>query len=267
MLTRALAGATIALVIVLLARRVRALSTSGAVAAFLLGTVAIAAGWRWGAILVLYFVSSTALSHFRAAAKDARTAGMVEKGGERDAIQVLANGLGFGVAAGLALLSSVNASTDAMIRVAALGVGSLAASASDTWATEIGTLASSPPRSIVSWRHVLPGSSGGVTPIGLIAAAAGAAFIVLSAMALGWSARIALAAAIGGIIGSTMDSLFGATLQARRWCDRCQRPTERERHDCGELSRRDGGVSWLGNDAVNLVTGLAGGLVAAWLAR
>jgi uncharacterized protein (TIGR00297 family) len=264
---RAFAGAAIALGIVLLARRARALSISGAVAAFLLGTIAIACGWRWGALLMLYFASSTALSRFRAAAKDARTAGMVEKGGERDAIQVLANGLGFGIAAGLALLPSVISSPDALIRVAALGVGSLAASASDTWATEIGTLAPHPPRSIVSWRRVLPGSSGGVTPVGFAAAAAGAAFIALVALVLGWSPRIALAATLGGIVGSTLDSVLGATLQARRWCDRCQRPTERERHDCGELSRRDGGMSWLGNDAVNLVTGIAGGLVATWLAR
>ena len=267
MLLWRLVGPAIALVIVLLARRARALSTSGALAAFILGTVAIAAGWRWGALLVLYFASSTALSRFRATVKDARTAGMVEKGGERDALQVLANGLGFGVAAGLALLPSVSSSAETLIRVAALGVGSLAASASDTWATEIGTLAPHPPRSIVSWRRVLPGASGGVTPFGLAAAAAGAAFIALVALSLGWSPRIALAAAIGGIVGSTLDSVLGAAVQARRWCDRCQRPTERERHDCGELSRRAGGISWLGNDAVNLVTGLAGGLVAAWLAR
>ena len=267
MVTRALVGATIALFIVLLARRARALSRSGAVAAFLLGTLAIAAGWHWGALLVLYFASSTALSRFRAHAKDERTAGMVEKGGERDAIQVLANGLGFGIASGLALLPSVNSSTDALVRVAAFGVGSLAASASDTWATEIGTLAAHPPRSIVSLRRVLPGASGGVTVVGLGAAAAGAAFIALAATALSWSPRIALAAGVGGIVGSTLDSLIGATLQSRRWCDRCHRSTERERHDCGDLSRRSGGVSWLGNDAVNLVTGLAGGLVATWLAR
>ena len=267
MLARLLAGVAIALTIVLLARRARALSASGAVAALVVGTLAITAGWGWGALLLLYFGTSTALSRYGAAVKDARTAGVVEKGGERDAMQVLANGLGFVVAAALALVPDVASSPDAMARVAALGAGSLAASASDTWATEVGTLRARPPRSIVTWRVVAAGSSGGVTLAGFLAAAAGAAFIALAAFAMGWSPRVAAAAAIGGLAGSTLDSLIGATVQARRWCERCERATERAVHDCGAHTRSDGGISWLGNDAVNLASGVLGGLLAMLLAR
>ena len=63
----------------------------------------------------------------------ARTASIVAKGGERDAMQVLANGAMF---AGAAFAMVLRPDT----RWIALGAGALAASAADTWATEIGTL-------------------------------------------------------------------------------------------------------------------------------
>ena len=266
MFVRVVAGAVIALVVVALARRVRALSASGVVAAFAVGALAISAGWSWGALLVAYFVSSSVLSRYGAATKDARTAAIVAKGGERDAVQVLANGLGFAVAAALSLAPTM-ADAESWIRVAALGAGALAASASDTWATEIGTLASAQPRSILTLRPVPPGSSGGVTVVGLAAAVAGAAFVGIVAAAVGWPARLAVAACVGGVAGSTIDSILGATVQARRYCTRCDHATEREIHDCGMQTRASGGIRWLGNDAVNFVSTIAGGLLAMLMAR
>jgi uncharacterized membrane protein len=104
--------------------------------------------------------------------------------------------------------------------------------------------------------------SGGVTLAGTFAAVAGAAFIALVVTALSWPLRIAIAAFAGGIVGSTLDSVIGATLQQRRWCDRCQQPTERLVHDCGTTTRPSTGLAWLDNDMVNLVCGAAGGLLA-----
>ena len=262
MFARFIVGAAIALGIVILARRAGTLASSGAVAAFVVGTVAIGAGWSWGALVVTYFLTSSALSRYGAAVKETRTGGMVEKGGERDAVQVLANGALFTVAAALSVAGLL-----APVDAAALGAGTLAASASDTWATEVGTLSASPPRSIVSGRAVAPGTSGGVTFVGTLAAIAGAAFVALTAATLRWPASVALGAFVGGCVGSTLDSLLGATVQARRWCERCGRGTERMVHDCGALSRPSGGVSWLGNDAVNLISSAVGGLLAMLLAR
>ena len=104
--------------------------------------------------------------------------------------------------------------------------------------------------------------SGGVTLAGTIAAIAGAAFIALIAGVLGWPARVALSVFLGGIAGSTIDSLLGAALQTRRWCDHCARATERLIHDCGTATRHSRGLAWLSNDAVNFVCGAAGGLLA-----
>ena len=98
--------------------------------------------------------------------------------------------------------------------------------------------------------------------MGFLGAIAGAAFIALVSLALGWPLRVAMASVIGGILGSTLDSLLGATLQQRRWCDRCNRATERVIHDCGSATRQIGGLAALNNDSVNLLCGLAGGLLA-----
>jgi len=252
---RALAGLLVATAIAVAARRLHALSPSGALAAVAVGTASLAAGWGWGALLIAFFVSSTALSRFRAAAKARRIAAVVEKGGERDAVQVLANGGLFAVGA-LASLASPWPGWPV------LALGALATAAADTWATEVGTLAAGPPRSIRSFRPVAPGTSGGVTLLGTGAALAGAAAVALLAGAFGWGAGVAAAAAAGGFAGATADSLLGATVQARRWCDRCALATERSTHDCGERTRPAGGLRRLDNDGVNVASALVGALVA-----
>jgi uncharacterized protein (TIGR00297 family) len=257
MLARLGIAVTISLAIALLARRARALSIDGAVAATVIGALTLLAGWKWGVLLILYFASSSAMSRLGVNEKNARTKSVIEKGGERDAMQVLANGAVFAIAAALRILAPEHE-----IGWVALGVGALAASASDTWATEIGTLFGGTPRSILGFAPVPPGMSGGVTLAGSVAAIVGAAFVALLAMALAWPARVALAALVGGIAGSTLDSLLGATLQLRRHCDRCACATERAIHDCGAATRRAGGIPWLNNDTVNLICGAAGGLVA-----
>lgn len=240
--------------IALLARHARSLSSGGAVAAAAVGSLAVAAGWGWGAVLVAFFVSSTALSHWRSAVKEARAGAIVEKGGKRDATQVLANGGVFALGATLSLLGWNGAP--------ALALGALSAATSDTWATEVGTLAAAPPRSIVGWRPVPVGTSGGVTTPGLAAALAGAATLALLARAFAWPAAMAWGALAGGLAGSTADSLLGALVQARRWCDRCNAATERHVHGCGDPTRHSGGFGWLDNDGVNLLATVVGGLVA-----
>lgn len=223
----------------------------------MVGVFSFLASWRWGVLLILYFLSASALSRWGARRKEVAARGMVEKGGARDALQVLANGGVFALAALLSLFFPGHSE-----RWMALGAGALASSASDTWATEIGTLVGGTPRSILGGAPVPLGMSGGITTLGTLAAAAGALFVAFVALALAWPTRVALAAIIGGGAGSTLDSLLGATLQQRRWCDCCARATERVIHDCGTSTRRAGGVGWLDNDVVNFVCTAAGGLIA-----
>ena len=255
---RAIAGAIVAACVAFAAKRAGSLSAGGALAATLVGTLAVAAGWDWGALLLLYFIASSLLSRIGRTTKEQRTAAIVAKGGSRDAIQVLANGAVFAGAA-----AAMVARPD--IRWVALGAGALAASAADTWATEAGTLWGGEPRSILSWKTVPPGTSGGISVIGCVASVAGAAFVTSILMMLGWTTSLALLVGVAGFAGALVDSLLGATLQSRRWCEICSSDTERAIHECGAATNPRGGLAWLDNDAVNFLSTMVGGLIAAAL--
>ncbi|MCC6319717.1 MAG: DUF92 domain-containing protein [Gemmatimonadaceae bacterium] len=256
---RLAAGAGFAALITLTARRARLLTTGGALAAFVSGTVATAAGWTWAAALLTFFTTSVLLSRWRRQARVARTADVVEKSGARDAWQVGANG---GVFAAFGAASLVI--DHPVVQVA--GLGAIAASTADTWATEIGTAIGGTPRSITGFRQVAPGTSGGISGVGTLAMFGGAAAMGTVAVVVGFEARVALAIAAGGVSGAVADTLLGATLQARRWCPACGCTTEQSVHRCGAASTRAGGMAAMTNDTVNLVSTLVGAVVAAWVA-
>ena len=245
----------VAALIAALARRAHALSVSGAVAATLVGTAAIAAGWDWGVLLVAFFVASSLLSRVHRREKQHATSSIVAKGDERDATQVLANG---------ALFAAAAAAFVAWPTVAwqAVGAGTLAAATADTWATEIGMLSPRAPRSIVTWRRLPAGTSGGVTLLGIFGAVLGAAFIQMTALLLRWPESAVVAALAGGIAGALADSFAGALVQQRRWCAQCGVPTERRVHSCGAPTRISGGFPFLDNDGVNLFCTAVGAAVA-----
>lgn len=259
-----------------------ALSISGAVGALLTGTaIAGAGGWDWGAALVYFFVSSSALSRVASARKLAAAADKFEKGSQRDIWQALANA---GIASALALARATPWGARHAHRLRAACAGALAAANADTWATEIGTLSLDSPRLLTTGRPVAPGTSGGVTPLGLAASATGAATVGL-AFALAGRATpgdpstgipqrrraaaifsLTGAALAGGLAGSLADSLLGATIQAMRWCPRCQVETERRIHRCGVPTTHLRGLRWVDNDLVNAVCTLVGAAVAASVA-
>ena len=253
-LLRLAAGGLLATIIALAALRARSLSKSGAVAAVALGAVCAAAGWSWALLLIGFFLSGTILSRVGASQKARRVDSIVSKGGRRDAIQVAANGGVFGAAA-------VGAIATGDFRFAAVGIGALAAAAADTWSTEIGTLGAVPPRLITSGKPVPAGTSGGISVAGSAAALAGALAAAGGARLAEWSVPFAAIAA-AGFAGALLDSVLGAMLQARRYCDECNKETERLRHDCGARTRHSGGIEWLDNDAVNFIATIAGGLLA-----
>ncbi len=241
----------------LAARRARTLSTSGALTAAVVGTLTIAAGWSWGLLLLAFFVSSSALSKLGERKKAAVLSAVIKPDGERNARQVLANGGVFALSAAgyLAFPSPLWYAT---------GIGAVAASTADTWATELGTLFGGEPISLTSGRKVPPGTSGGVTLVGTLAGAGGALFIAAMATLANWPVPFA-AVALGGMAGALADSLLGATLQARRWCEVCSVSTERLVHSCGTPTRHAGGVAGFDNDGVNVVCSVVGALVTLLL--
>jgi uncharacterized protein (TIGR00297 family) len=249
----------LAAIVIVAARRQRTVSPSGAAAGLVAGVICTAAGWGWALLLVTLFASANALSRYHHSTKVERMGDMVAKGGERDAWQVLANG---GVFSALAVASLIHPSTIWL----PMAAGAVAAATADTWATEIGTLAPRPPSLITTGQPVPTGTSGGVTWLGSVAGMAGALCIAFIALAVGWGASAALAALVGGAAGSFVDSLAGATIQRRRWCERCTKPTERLVHGCGTTTRPNGGIGWVDNDVVNAISSLTGAVVGMiWL--
>jgi uncharacterized protein (TIGR00297 family) len=213
--------------------------------------------------LVAFFLSSSLLTRWRQAEKQKKTERTLPRATERNAGQVLANG-------GLFVLFAFGAHYTGKERLAFAALGALAAAASDTWSTEIGTLLGGSPRLITTGRVTETGMSGGVTLAGFGAGIAGALFVaMLGAFAIPAHYRqLALAAAIGGFGGCLADSVIGATMQSRRFCDRCRHWTERRVHSCGYRTRHARGIAWLSNDAVNVSATLAGAVIsvsAGWL--
>ena len=131
MISRVISGVVVAACIAIVANRARALAGSGAVAATIVGSLAVAAGWERRRRRDLLRVLDA--PRVGRATKERRTASIVAKGGVRDAVQVLANG---GVFAGAAIAMVVRPDMHCI----ALGAGALAVLAADTWATEVGTL-------------------------------------------------------------------------------------------------------------------------------
>lgn len=235
------------------AYRVRLLSLSGALAATFVGAAAVAAGIEWVVILLFFFATANALSAWRGTDRERITGSLVQKGGRRDAAQVLANGAVFAAAAMLSTADDLRA-------WAAVGVGALAAAMADTWSTEVGTVLGGPPRLILGGREVPPGTSGGVTIVGTAAGIAGAILAGVAAVVMGWEEPVPAIVA-GGIAGLFVDSVVGATIQERRWCDTCSRATEQPVHMCGTTTTHRGGLRGCNNDVVNFISTLAGGAV------
>jgi uncharacterized protein (TIGR00297 family) len=241
--------------VVLVAHRARLLTGSGAVAATFVGGATMIAGVRWVAMLLFFFVTSNALSYWRRGERDRLVGPFLEKGGRRDAWQVLANGGVFAVAALFATFSDE-------FTWQAIGIGAIAAATSDTWSTEIGTVLGGTPIDISSGRQVPPGTSGGITIAGSVTAVVAAILAAMVASTVDWSTP-AFAIIIGGLAGSLTDSLLGSTVQERRWCPSCDVATERRAHSCGTTTMHRGGIRGCDNDIVNLLSTIAGA-VATW---
>jgi uncharacterized protein (TIGR00297 family) len=149
-------GFSVATLIAIGAYGGKALSPSGALATVIVGTLTFGWGGLTPAILlVLFFVSSTALTRYRRGRKTTLSPGF-SKGGRRDYGQVLANGT---LAAVCSLMFGVQGDEVWLAGI----VGALAAVTADTWGTELGVLSNRTPRLLTTGAHVPPGTSGGVT--------------------------------------------------------------------------------------------------------
>jgi uncharacterized protein (TIGR00297 family) len=241
--------------------RGRALTATGAAAAWVIGTSILAGtGWPGGAALAAFFLPASLVSHFVPAKFPPA---LDPKGNCRDHWQVLANG---GPAAAGALVGAGEPNLGLWIVTA-----SLAAAAADTWATSLGAWSRARPRHLFTGRRVPPGTSGGMTVLGNAGALAGATLVAAAGAWAGRSLLLLPVALLIGFGGMVADSALGASVQGSFRCPRCDLASEWRVHRCGTPTVPAGGWRWLDNDGVNAlataVAGVAGWAAWLWLSR
>ncbi len=194
----------------------KAVDPGGAAAGAVLGTVIFTAGgpllWL---LLAAFFLSSNALTRLRTREKEWLSR-IQEKGGRRDAFQVIANG-------GVGMIAAVLLRTTNDPRWAVAFAVAFASANADTWASEVGVLSRASPVSLMSLRPVPRGMSGGVTLLGLAAGLGGSVLIavlfglenLLVTRGVVAAARLACVTAGAGFLGCLIDSILGSTLQAQ----------------------------------------------------
>ena len=233
------------------------LSLSGSIATFLLAVIVYGiGGWLWTMPILMFFIASSLLSKY-GKAKKKKLELIFDKSSKRDSGQVAANG---GLAGIIIIIWYCFPEQEQFYP---LYLASIAAVTADTWGTEIGTLLKGKPRSIITLRPVDVGTSGGVSLAGFIGGAAGAALIAASAAIfdsamITWT--IAAKLVLSGVIGSVVDSILGATVQAQYTTPEGG-ITERISVN-GVPTTLVRGFHWMNNDLVNLCCGLSGALVA-----
>lgn len=257
-------GLAAILLFTLISTRLKLLTRGGMFAALLVGTlVTVFGGLTWLSLLLTFYLAAGALTRFHYKAKmEKGTAEM--KGGARSWTNVFANG---GVAALFAVFEGTL--TGAIFFGGFLGA--LSSAASDTLATEIGILYPGEPRMITRLRRrVKAGTSGALSPygeLGIVLAATLLGIVAFEFHVESWNLpKMLLVAVGGGLIGSTADSLIGATLQARYFCPRCNEETETNPHRCAAECKLIGGTPFMNNHWVNLTSTVVGGLVGVFLA-
>jgi uncharacterized protein (TIGR00297 family) len=260
-LSRHIMGLFLGSVAAFAAWRLGMLSPSGGVAAALLGGLTYGlGGWPAAILLIVFFASSSVLTKLFTRRKREVNKNFA-KGGRRDWAQVLANG-GAGL---LALLAGASGWFSPALAWAAYA-SALATVNADTWATELGVLSRGQPQLITNGKRVPRGTSGAVSAQGSLAALGGAALIALAAGVLGdgqWGLASLAARAGSGLLGSYLDSLLGATVQAIYYCPQCKKETERyPLHSCGTATQHRRGWRWLDNDWVNFASAVFGALAA-----
>jgi uncharacterized protein (TIGR00297 family) len=206
---RLLMAALVTLGFAALARLIRGVSTSGAVAGALVSFILyVSLGAGAFAALVSVFVLAWITTRLGYSRKEKR--GTAEKSDGRTASQVVAN---LGVSAVSALLYW-NAGDAIFIAAMAAALGEAAA---DTVSSEYGQARSETALLITNWQEVPAGTNGGVSGAGSIAGMVAAAIISGVCVMVGllrW--RWFWVPAIAAIFGMVVDSFLGASLERKK---------------------------------------------------
>lgn len=204
--------------------------------------------------LIIFFVLGSVLS--KVGKKKNKVEGVIHKRtGARGTVQVYAN-------AGVPLLFAfLYAVTQDQVFICG-GVMAFAAAMADTAASEIGMLSKKEPLSIITFKKMPAGLSGGVSLLGL-----GASLIfsfLISLLLLAYGMHWVLVSTLAGFVGAILDSVLGATLQAK-YISPSKTVTEKETLS-GKSLPLYSGIKWIDNDFVNFISVLVSAFSVLWVA-
>ncbi len=246
----------LSVIVAVIGYKLKSLTILGGFATMLVG-VSVAIGFGYGGLMLLgaFFASSSLWSKYKSDYKEKHISGKIEKGEQRDGVQVMANG---GVPAILGIAMVVFPSP----MLFSAFIASIAAANADTWASEIGSLSKKRPFLITSFKQVDPGTSGAVSSLGTIAALFGSIFIcLLSYLYWDLSIYITVLLVIVGFAGNLMDTILGATVQVSFKCKVCNVETEKTIH-CDLRTLHHKGYQTINNDLVNFLSILFSAILA-----
>ncbi|MGM0546452.1 MAG: DUF92 domain-containing protein [Bacteroidota bacterium] len=184
----------------------RGLTLDGMFAAIVIGTFVFGlGGWSAAVVLLLFFVISVVISKEMIEAKSDSPAHF-----RRDGLQVWANGLWIVICLTFAVIFD-----ETVFLIGAMAA--IATAASDTWATEIGSAAKDNTYLITDFTKVAPGTDGGVSGKGTVAALMGAAIIAAATVyVFSLHFYVFLIIFASGFLGCLFDSYFGAIFQRNK---------------------------------------------------
>lgn len=178
-------------------------------AVIILGTMVLGfGGWIYAAAVVFFFVVSsffTRLNDSETSSEKSNPAKYTSDKWRRDGYQVWANGFWMGI---FCILWFALGSVASFIAAFAV----VAAATADTWATEIGTLKPGKTWKITTFERVEPGTDGGISVKGTLAALMGSLIIALFIFLTGLLSptRFFFIIFLTGFAGSMIDSIVGA---------------------------------------------------------
>ncbi|XP_074574348.1 protein PGR-like [Curcuma longa] len=266
---RTAVAVALALAIATRSFRHRSLDLSGAITGFLVMAIHIAAGYRFGALLLVFFFTSSKLTKM-GEEKKRKIDEEFKEGGQRNWIQVLANS-GLATILVVVFVTVIGGQDTCLdtkrskLFTGLIGgiIGHYACCNGDTWSSEIGLLSNAQPRLITTFKTVRKGTNGAVSVEGLLAAAAAGLVIGLTSVITGslaaadcstdavWKQLLLIPiATIAGLGGSLIDSLLGATLQFSGYCTVRKKVVSNRAPTVIKIS----GMSLLDNNAVNAVS-------------
>lgn len=248
-------GILLSLLVVVLSLKLKFLTFDGGIATFLLAANVFGLGGiKYTLPIITFFVLSSLLSKVKNLNKKNAEV-YYEKSGTRDMGQVIANG---GIAGIILIINTIY--NDEVFYI--LYVVAIATVCADTWSTEIGTLFNTNTYNILSLKKIKQGESGGISFIGTIGGILGSIIIFFSAISYSKYNNIIffLIIFISSFLGNMVDSLLGATLQAKYKCISCGKITESKTH-CNKNTKFIKGISIIDNDKVNIIACLIGVLI------